>query len=89
VFGPSVPLLTVIGAQRQNAALAISALVVLGVSNLILAPLYGVLGAAIAVAIATLFWLIACAVTLWRLSGLRTDAVYLFGRLVAPGRTAP
>jgi O-antigen/teichoic acid export membrane protein len=83
VFGPSVPLLTVIGAQRQNAALAIAALVVLGISNLILAPLYGVLGAAIAVALATLFWLIACAVMLWRLSGLRTDAVYLLGRLAS------
>jgi O-antigen/teichoic acid export membrane protein len=56
VFGPSVPLLTVIVAQRQNSALAIAALIVLGMRNLILAPRYGVLGAAIAVAIATLFW---------------------------------
>jgi len=54
VFGPSVPLLTVIGAQKQNAAHAVAALVVLAVSNLVLAPLYGVLGAAIAVAVATL-----------------------------------
>jgi O-antigen/teichoic acid export membrane protein len=50
------------------------ALVVLGLSNLVLAPLYGVLGAAIAVA--TLFWLIGCAIVLDRLSGLRTDAPY-------------
>jgi len=83
VFGPNVPLLTVIGAQRQNAALAVSALVVLALSNLVLAPAYGVLGAAIAVAIATLFWLGACSVVLARLSGLRTDAVYLIGNLVA------
>lgn len=81
VFGPSVPLLTVIGAQRQNAALAVAALSVLIVSNLVLAPLYGVLGAAIAVAIATLFWLIATAIVLGRVSGLRTDALYLLGRL--------
>jgi O-antigen/teichoic acid export membrane protein len=86
VFGPNVPLLTVIGAQRQNAALAVAAFIVLVISNLILAPLYGVLGAAIAVAIATLFWLVACSVTLWRLSGLRTDAVYLIGKLASPRR---
>ena len=79
IFGPSVPLLTVIGAQRQNAALAVAALIVLGLSSLVLAPLYGVLGAAIAVAIATLFWLVGCAVVLDRLSGLRTDALYLIG----------
>lgn len=81
VFGPSVPLLTVIGAQRQNAALAIAALSVLILSNVVLAPLYNVLGAAIAVLIATLFWLIATAIVLGRLSGLRTDALYLLGRL--------
>ena len=88
VFGPSVPLLTVIGAQRQNAALAIAAIIVLAASNLVLAPLYGVLGAAIAVAVATLFWLVACAVVLGRLSGLRTDALYLIGML-GSSRSAP
>lgn len=88
VFGPSVPLLTVIGAQRQNAALAVAALVVLAIGNVVLAPLYGVLGAAIAVAIATLFWLVGCAVVLGRVSGLRTDALYLLGQLASP-RSAP
>jgi O-antigen/teichoic acid export membrane protein len=86
VFGPNVPLLTVIGAQRQNAALAVAALVVLALANLVLAPAYGVLGAALAVAIATLFWLTACSIVLARLSGLRTDAVYLLGRLVSERR---
>jgi len=52
-------------------------------SNVVLAPAYGVLGAAIAVAIATLFWLTACSVVLARLSGFRTDAVYLLGKLIA------
>ena len=80
VFGPSVPLLTVVGAQRQNAALAVAAIAVLAVSNLILAPLYGVMGAAIAVAIATLFWLIATAIVLAQVSGLRTDAIHLLGQ---------
>jgi O-antigen/teichoic acid export membrane protein len=88
LFGPNVPLLTVIGAQRQNAALAVAALIVLAISNVALAPAYGVLGAAFAVAIATLFWLLATAVVLARLSGLRTDAVYLLGRLVS-ARQAP
>ena len=88
IFGPSVSLLMVIGAQRQNAGLAIAALAVLGLSNLALAPLYGVLGAAIAVAIATLFWLAASAIVLARVSGLRTDAPYLIGRLAAL-RSAP
>jgi O-antigen/teichoic acid export membrane protein len=83
VFGPNVPLLTVIGAQRQNAALAVAALVVLALSNLLLAPVYGVLGAALSVAVATVFWLGACSIVLARLSGLRTDAVYLLGRLIA------
>ncbi|ODS03238.1 hypothetical protein AUC71_10700 [Methyloceanibacter marginalis] len=81
VFGPNVPLLTVIGAQRQNAALAVAALVVLGLANVGLVPAYGVLGAALAVAIATLFWLAACSIALARLSGLRTDAIFLLVRL--------
>jgi len=88
LFGPNVPLLTVIGAQRQNAALAIAALVVLAISNVVLAPAHGVIGAALAVAIATLFWLGATAVVLARLSGLRTDVVYLLGRVVS-ARGAP
>jgi O-antigen/teichoic acid export membrane protein len=87
LFGPSVPLLTVIGAQKENAALAIAALAVLAASNLVLAPVYGVLGAAIAVAITILFWLLASAFVLMRLSGLRTDALYLLGRLGQPGRS--
>lgn len=88
LFGPSVPLLTVIGAQRQNAALTIAAFIVLVISNLVLTPLYGVLGAAIAVAIATLFWLAASAMVLWRLSGLRADALYLLSKVASP-RQAP
>jgi O-antigen/teichoic acid export membrane protein len=88
LFGPSVSLLTVIGAQWHNAALAVASLVVLAISNVVLTPLYGVLGAAIAVAVATLFWLVACAVVLGRVSGLRTDVLYLIGKLGSP-RSAP
>jgi O-antigen/teichoic acid export membrane protein len=86
LFGPSVPLLTVIGAQKANAALAVATMVVLAVAGLALAPLYGVLGAAIAVALATLFWLMASAIVLMRLGGLRTDALYFFGRFGFPGK---
>jgi len=84
-FGPNVPLLTVIGAQRHNALVCMAALVVLALANVILVPVYGVLGAAFAVTIATVFWLGACSIVLARLSGLRTDAVHLLG----PHRTAP
>ena len=88
VFGPSVALLTVIGAQKENAALAVLALVALGGADLALAPSYGVLGAAAGVAIATLVWVVGCAVVLYRLSGLRIDAPYLIGQLMAV-RSAP
>jgi O-antigen/teichoic acid export membrane protein len=88
LFGPSVQLLTVVGAQKENAALAIAALVVLVVANVVLAPLYGVLGAALAVAIGTLFWLVASAIVLDRLSGLRTDAVSLLARLASTSRAS-
>jgi O-antigen/teichoic acid export membrane protein len=62
-----------IGARRQNAALALGSLTLLAVANLALAPLYGVLGASIAVAVATLVWLIALAIVLARFDGLRTE----------------
>ncbi len=77
LFGPNVPLLTVIGAQKQNAMLAVSALIVRVIANVLLAPAYGVFGAAIAVA--TVFWLLSCSIMLARIAGLRTDAIYLLG----------
>lgn len=83
MFGPNVALLTVMGAQRENAWLALTALIVLAVSAALLAPLYGVLGAAIAVVISTLFWLAASAVVLARVGGPRTDALYLFSKVAA------
>ncbi len=88
IFGPSVSLLSVIGAQKENAALAVGALVILAVANLVLAPLYGVLGAALAVALAMLFWLIASAIVIERLGGHRTDAVSLLGRIALGGSAA-
>ena len=83
LFGPSVSLLTVFGAQKVNAVLAVAALVVLAGANVALVPSYGVLGAALAVVIATLFWLIGAAVVIERLGGQGTDAVSLLSWLVA------
>lgn len=80
LFGPNVALLSVIGAQRQNATLAMISLVILALANLVLVPPFGVIGAALAVAIATLVWLGSCAVVLARLSGLRTDVLHLVQR---------
>ena len=58
-------------ARAAQPALAIAAMIVLAGANLLLMPPYGVLGAAI-VALATLFWLVACAIVL---GCLRTDAL--------------
>jgi O-antigen/teichoic acid export membrane protein len=80
LFGPSVGLLTVIGAQRQNAAIALCSMIVLVGGNVILAPLFGLIGAAFAVAIAVLFWMLTSAIVLYRLSGLRTDALFLLSK---------
>lgn len=75
--GPNVALLTVIGAQQQNALLAILSLGVLMLGNAVLAPAFGITGAAVAVLIAVIFWMGSSAYVLHRLSGLRTDALYL------------
>ncbi|ODA68083.1 Polysaccharide biosynthesis protein [Methyloligella halotolerans] len=77
LFGPNVALLTVLGAQTQNATLAICSIAVLGLSNILLAPAYGATGAALAVVIAMTFWMIGTSILLYRLSGLRTDALFL------------
>lgn len=86
MFGPSVLLLTVIGAQWLNASLAIAALVVLAAGCFLLAPPYGLLGAAGAAVIAILFWLVTCAFALARVSGLRTDVFYFLGQLLSRAR---
>ncbi|MDJ0512499.1 MAG: lipopolysaccharide biosynthesis protein [Methyloceanibacter sp.] len=86
LFGPNVSLLSVIGAQRQNAILAVIALAVLAAANIVLVPTWGVVGAALAVAVATVVWLGACAVVLSRVSGLRTDVLYLAAHAAAQRR---
>lgn len=85
LFGPNVALLSVIGAQRQSALIAVAALVVLVLANLALVPPFGVIGAALAVVVATLVWLGATAAVLSRVSGLRTDVLHLVSN-AAPER---
>lgn len=80
-FGPSTLLISILGAQNANAALAVVAIVVLGVACAVLAPLYGVVGASVAVLIATLAWLASSALVLMRVGRHRTDLLYLI-----PGR---
>ena len=72
-FGPSLQLLTQIGAQRQIATVFAASVAVLVAANLALVPSAGVLGAALAVVLTTAFWTTALAVVLYRLAGLRTD----------------
>ena len=86
--GPSVQLLTIIGAQRLNALLCLVALVLLAASNTILAPAYGMTGAAIAVALSWSVWLLATGIVLWRKSGLRSDLFYV-GRVMLKPRLMP
>ena len=72
-FGPNVQVLTTLGAGRQMAVVSSFAVAVLAGANLLLAPRWGALGAAVAVVLTTLFWSGALAVVLYRVSGLRTD----------------
>ncbi len=88
VSGPSVQLLTIIGAQRLNAGLCLAALALLAASNAVLAPAFGMTGAAVAVAISWSVWLLATGIVLWRKSGLRSDLFYV-GRVMLKPRLMP
>jgi len=86
--GPSVQLLTIIGAQRLNALLCLAALALLAAGNAALAPAFGVNGAAIAVALSWTAWLALTGIMLYRRNNLRSDLFYL-GLRSAPPRLAP
>jgi len=75
--GPSVQLLTIIGAQRLNALLCCVALAMLAASNTVLAPAYGVTGAAIAVALSWSVWLMLTGLMLYRHARLRSDLAFV------------
>lgn len=71
--GPNVALLTLKGAQRRiNVAYAIAG-ALLVVLNVVLVPLYGILGAALAVLAVYITLNIILAAHVWRLMGIRCD----------------
>ncbi len=73
VAGPGPLLLTVKGAQGTNAMIcAVSALVLIA-GNAIMAPRWGAEGAALALLLTTVFWLVATAFALYRMDGVRAD----------------
>jgi O-antigen/teichoic acid export membrane protein len=74
VFGPALGLLTVVGAERQISISFVLAAGVLVVANVMLVPAFGLMGAAVAVLVTTLFWTATLAVLLYRRTGLRVDA---------------
>lgn len=77
--GPVVQLLTVAGAQLVNAGLCIGATLVLAIANLLLVPAFGMLGAACAIFVTWSAWLVASAIALSRLTGLRCDILAVTG----------
>ena len=79
---------TIIGAQRLNALLCCLALAFLAASNAVLAPAYGVTGAALAVGLSWLVWLILTGLMLYRRAGLRSDILFVGFKTDAP-RLAP
>lgn len=86
IAGPSVTMLTLAGAQGQNAALCVMALAVLALASFVLVPAYAALGAAGAVLLATLAWQVGGAVVLRRRGEPGTDLLSLVrSRGQAPG----
>ncbi len=83
--GPGATLLTVIGAQRLSATICVASALVLAVGSLLLAPWFGLIGAAFAVLVSWTFWLGANAVALKRLNGMRCDVLALSRMRGRPG----
>lgn len=73
--GPSIPLLTLAGGQRRSMTAAALSLGVLVATSILLTPVLGFAGAALAVAVTMLFWAVSLAVALHRRTGLRTDVL--------------
>lgn len=89
VFGPGVHLLTLRGNQGVNMALSLSAFIVFYLAAALLCPLYGAMGAALAVLIVQVYWSGACAVVLALLDEPGMHALWLLAppprQRVAPG----
>lgn len=82
--GPSVSLLTIIGAQRLNALLCCVALAMLAAGNSLLTPSYGVTGAAIAVGLSWSIWLLLTGFMLKQRANLRSDLAFVAFRSPTP-----
>ena len=81
--GPNVALLTLKGAQRRiNFAYAVAG-ILLVVLNVVLAPLYGILGAALAVLAVYITLNVMLATDVWLLMGIRCDVGTLVNLLRA------
>lgn len=89
IAGPSVTLLTLAGAQGQNAALCVLALVVLAVASAVLVPAFAALGAAGAVLLATLAWQLGVALVLRRRGEPGTDLLSVTRSLVRVRASRP
>ena len=84
--GPSVTMMTLSGAQRDNAVLCGVALAALALACFVLIPKLGAFGAALAVLIAMIVWQLAVLVTLRRRGEPRTDCLALLqNRAVSRG----
>jgi O-antigen/teichoic acid export membrane protein len=83
VAGPSTSLITLEGAQWTNAFCCGLAGLILFTASAVLAPLFGLWGATIALTIAYVAWTGASAVALYRLSGIRADLPALLTRTLA------
>ena len=84
--GPSVTMMTLSGAQRDNAVLCGVALAALAIACFVLIPKLGAFGAALAVLITMIVWQLAVLVTLRRRGEPRTDCLALLqARAVSRG----
>jgi O-antigen/teichoic acid export membrane protein len=71
--GPSVQLITLAGSQKLNSGICAVSLFVLLVANVLLTPTFGILGAAIAVLLTYLTWLVLAGWALHWVAEMRTD----------------
>lgn len=83
-FGPAPTLITLHGATKLNAGSALSCSVLLLVLYAMLVPQFGLWGACWAVLITLLAWSSINALLLYRLSGDRTDILFVISKLSGP-----
>lgn len=75
--GPAAQVLVLAGRQNLNLAVYAAGFAILVVLNGLLVGPFGITGAAVAMALTTLFWSGTLAVLAWRVTGVRTDGFCL------------